>query len=236
MALVLGSSRADADCKNLRAPFQIPAYLGPEYSGAFELHLSFKIESTEELARFKQFALSAGLKAVLIELPHGDFTRQPQTSSYLHGEIKDVHREASRLARLFYDAGFELQRVKLEAVVMSSKGIPRQNDAVAEHPAENYFESHFKVIVAIESDLSELNALMKAYDAHLSANAFKQLDHGRVEKFVTLRRYGLGAEETERDVQRLRAELLARGYQLSSTIREYSVFDSNIDLDRGWAH
>ena len=54
------------------------------------------------------------------------------------------------------------------------------------------------------------------------------------ERFVTLRAYGVGQREAESMFRALEDAVRKLGVPVSNRLREYTVFDSNVDLDSGW--
>ena len=79
-----------------------------------------------------------------------------------------------------------------------------------------------------------LRAQVVAHGAHLSKNARKLRSDGQAERFVTLRVYGAGRRSADDKFAALLAELEATGLPLGQRIREYTVYDSDVGVDRGW--
>src|SRR5262249_57555372 len=95
-------------------------------------------------------------------------------------------------------------------------------------------EFEVKALLPAGSEDGRLRALCERHDAHLSRNALKQETQGRWERFITQRAYGLGRTNAEARFERLITALEAEGYVLGGRLREYSIFDSNADVDAGW--
>jgi hypothetical protein len=68
----------------------------------------------------------------------------------------------------------------------------------------------------------------------LSANVFKRLPERKVERFVTLRQYGVGRDTADARMAELLRSLDGISYSPMKVVREYCVFDSNLSLDDGW--
>jgi hypothetical protein len=200
--------------------------------GTFEAHVTVEATDQPGRERFRALCERLGVKSVLIELPRGETPSQPMTSSYHRGELASVIEEVARLAGALRGEGFPVTRVKLEAVV-TNEGVPRTDEESRRLPPSNYFEFHVKVTLPADADLEPLRALCARHDAHLSRNAFRE-GEGRQERFATLRLYGMGGERAAERFEALRDELNAAGYALSNSLREYSLFDSNLALDAGW--
>ena len=100
--------------------------------------------------------------------------------------------EVAAIATRLRAAGFDVTRVKLEAVV-TNEGVPDTEEEVQRFPAGNYFEFHVKTTLpAVGADLEALRARCERHGAHLSRNARKVREDGASERFVTLRVKGLG--------------------------------------------
>jgi hypothetical protein len=201
--------------------------------GTFEAHVTVALTGADRLDAFRSLCGQLGVKCVVIELPHGQVHTQPMTSSYHRGTVQQAAQEVAGLAGALHEAGFAVNRVKLEAVTTNS-GIPQYDDEARAMPATNYFEFHVKALLPAGADAEQLRALCQRHDAHLSRNALKKETDGRQERFLTQRAYGLGRVNAEARFERLISALEAAGYTLGNRLREYSIFDSNARVDAGW--
>lgn len=201
--------------------------------GAYEAHVTIAAHSDEHLQRFRAFCGEAGVKSIFIELGQGEVRFQPMTASYHHGSLKRAQEEVQTFARALAAEGFDVTRLKIEALG-SNRDIPEE-DAVAKSQPANYFEFHVKVTLpAVGADLESLRARCERHGAHLSRNARKVRPDGGAERFVTLRVKGLGRANADARFNALVSELKQTGLPLSYPLREYTVYDSNHALDRGW--
>ena len=200
--------------------------------GTFEAHVTIVAGDIAERERFRAACTNLGVKCVLIELPQGATRSQPMTSTYHRGDLADVIREVAALADAVRRAGFEVSRVKLEAVT-SNEGVPASDEEAAHFPAGNYFEFHAKVTLPVRADLAPLSALCASHQAHLSSNAFESDDVG-CERFVSLRVFEAGRVRAERAFDALLADLDGAGYAVTNRLREYTIYDSNRRVDAGW--
>jgi hypothetical protein len=174
------------------------------------------------------------VKCVLIELPEGVTQTQPMTASYHRGTLTQVWTEVYSLAQEICQIGFQVTRVKIEAMVYN-QDIPVTDSEVKKHPVTNYFEFHIKALLSPESDLEALRQHCAKFNAHLSVNAFKMNVNGQQhQRFITLRIYELGRRSATASFQKLVTSLRARGISLMEPQLEYTVYDSNLDLDAGW--
>ena len=204
-------------------------------AGVFEAHVTIaatRAGSRDDVRRFGRWCEALGVKHVLISLPRGACTFQPMTATYHRGGFVDVRAEVFDLAREIGDAGFDVSRVKIEATGANS-GLPQTTHEALRTP-KNYFEFHLKAVLRDESERAALEAVVRPFGAHLSRNARSISADGVEERFVTLRAYGVGQREAESMFRALEDAVRKLGLPVSNRLREYTVFDSNVDLDSGW--
>ncbi|MBE9206954.1 hypothetical protein IQ244_10570 [Nostoc sp. LEGE 06077] len=155
------------------------------------------------------------------------------TASHHWGTLPQVCTEVHSLAQQLWQAGYQVNRVKIEAMVYN-QDIPVTDSAVLQHPTTNYFEFHIKALLAKNTDLEALRQYCATQGAHLSTNAFKRKANGQHQRFITLRLYGVGRNSAQDRFHTLLTSLRAQGIPLLQPQQEYTVFDSNIELDAGW--
>ncbi len=208
------------------------------FAGVFEAHVTVDA-CVDELPRFAARCRSLGAKFVQIELPRGAVRSQPMTCTHHRGTMAAAGAEVFGLARAL-GAEFRVSRVKLEAIV-PGEGVPH-SDADALPFPDNYFEFHVKVRLPTsraEVVLPSVLETVRPHGAHLSSNA-RRTTSDIQERFVTLRVYGAGRLTADARwkllVSDLRAVLAKAGILrgLSHQLREYTVYDSNVAIDRGW--
>jgi hypothetical protein len=204
-----------------------------DYTGTFEAHITVKTTNLVARERFCLLCKTLGVKCVLIELPQGLTRSQPMTASYHHGTLTSVFCEVQVIAQKLMEAGFEVTRIKIEAM-LGNCDVPVTDDEALELPVTNYFEFHVKVILSAIADIKVLQQYCCEHDAHLSANAFKQESDGQQQRFITMRLYNLGKYTAQSRFDLLLTGLKAKGFKFCQQQREYTVYDSNINLDAGW--
>ncbi len=201
--------------------------------GAFEAHITVSARSEEDLRRFRAFCEAASVKCIFIELGRGAEPFQPMTASYHHGTLRHALEEARGMVRALVAEGFDVTRLKLEALG-KNRDIP-EDDATARAQPANYFEFHVKVLLPSgDTGVDALRARCEKHGAHLSRNARKTRADGVSERFVTLRVYGLGRANADARFSALLEDLAGTGLRLTQRLREWTVYDSNHGLDRGW--
>jgi len=205
----------------------------PSYKGTFEAHITIKADNLDLKSKFSLLCQKIDLKCVFIELPKGVTRSQVMTASYHHGAFKDVLQQINQIAQYIVNADFEVTRIKIEAMV-SNQDIPVLDIEAQKLPKTNYFEFHVKAILSADENLEVLRKYCLQHDAYLSKNAFKKLVDGTQERFITMRIYGLGYKSAQTHFDNLIAFLKYKGFKLSQQQREYTVYDSNLNLDAGW--
>lgn len=203
---------------------------GDGFDGIFESHVTVK---PCDAAAFSAACAELGVKYVSIELPKGDQPVQPMTAAHHQGPMSDVLGEVHALAKELVRRGFTVTRTKLEAVGRH-RDVPLTDEAAALAPKANYFEHHLKLVLPPGFEPAPLAEQCRALDAHLSRNARKQSADGSQERFVTLRSYGVGQDTADARFERV-VDLVHRlGLTIKNRVREYTVYDSAIEVDRNW--
>ena len=205
----------------------------PSYKGTFEAHITIKAVNSELKQNFSLLCQKLNVKCIFIELPQGVIRSQMMTASYHHGTFKDVLQQINQIADIIISADFEVTRIKIEAMV-SNQDIPMSDIKAQKLSKSNYFEFHVKAILSASENLEALKKYCLQHNAHLSKNTFKKLIDGKQERFITMRIYGLGYKSAQTRFDNLILYLKSKGFKLSQQQREYTVFDSNLNLDAGW--
>jgi hypothetical protein len=203
----------------------------PATLDVFELHIT--VSSTVDLEAFKYFCYMAGIKALVIDLG-ADLPVQPMTCSRILGSFSKAMLESTRLRDVIEQAGFEVTRVKLEAAPWNA-GVPTSDAEAKLSPSGNYFEHHTKLKLLKTANLKLLEMLCETNNAHLSRNAFKVYEDGTQERLITQRHYGLGFSSASIRFTAFLEVLKSYGFNVQKTVSEYCVYDSNLELDAGWA-
>ncbi|MFI1987914.1 nucleotidyl transferase AbiEii/AbiGii toxin family protein [Actinoplanes sp. NPDC020271] len=198
-----------------------------EITGDFETHVTVAAGQADQLAAF---AARHGLTFLQIELDRGAEPSQPMLT--LHGsgtltsQIALVQSWATRLRA----AGIEPVRSKIEATPWAD-GVPRHSRDVS---PDRYFEHHLKLRLPAGADPQPITALVEPHGARLSRNARKRSADGSEVRFVNQRCHGVTLATATARLDRLVTDLREAGHPPISVEQEYVVFDSNLDLDRGW--
>jgi hypothetical protein len=203
----------------------------PASDDVFELHIT--VSPSVDLEAFKHFCYMAGIKALVIDLGT-NVPMQPMTCSRIVGSFSTAMLESIRLRDVLAQAGFVVTRVKLEAAPWNA-GVPTSDVEARLSPSGNYFEHHTKLKLLKNANLKLLEMLCETNNAHLSRNAFKVYEDGTQERLITQRHYGLGFSSASLRFTAFLEVLKSYGFNVQKTVSEYCVFDSNLELDAGWA-
>lgn len=198
----------------------------------FESHITIKLNNTTALSNFQKLCQHLQVKCLLIELPMGVNTFQPMTSLYHRGSFESVFNEVTSMAQRIMNNGFQVIRVKIEALI-SNLNIPISDEEAKKFP-NNYFEFHVLVELPTQNEVERLKIICEKHQAHLSQNAFKKSLNGVKQYFVTMRFYETGKSIAKSRFSMLLNELKKEQFSLSNQLQEYIVYDSNISLDAGW--
>jgi hypothetical protein len=133
------------------------------------------------------------------------------------------------LARELAKRDFAVTRTKIERHGHLERTTPETDAEAAHQPSTCYFEYHVKLALRPDADLAALASRVAPLGAHLSRNA--RNDSG--ERFVTLR-VRAGRVTAEKRFAELLAIIAELRLEVRSRIREYTVVDSNLDVDKGW--
>lgn len=205
----------------------------PPYSGYFEAHITVNPLNEEQSRLFGIVAKNLNVKAIQIQLSRGDMMVQPMTCSRHQGDFQAVYQEVLNISQELKQLGFEVNRLKIEAHP-DNIGVPKNNEEAKNHSSQNYFEHHLKVLLNRNSDLEELTNMCEQYQAHLSSNAFKIMNDGQYENFITTRHYFLGKNEAENRFNEFIEYIKKLNIPILKHFMEYCIFDTNIELDKNW--
>jgi hypothetical protein len=196
---------------------------------AFELHVTVAPLIGLELERFKKLCVTNRLKALQINF--SSFTPvQIMTCSRFEGSLHQALLELNRVRDVLETNGFVVVRRKLEAAPWNSH-VPQDS---APNNVTEYFEHHAKLLLPENANLTRLEQIANIHKAHLSSNAFKQLEQGFSQRFITRRGYQMTRAAAQGLFEELLKHLQLAGFTVQDSIAEFCVFDSHLELDGAW--
>ncbi len=214
--------------------------LEPPVSHTFECHIFCEpLDPCEETKqRFVEACEKAGLRALCLGLDYegkGVVNVLQSTKYYtcddVHTPVSHMLQDAQKLAETF-----KVVRLKLEAVA-ADPGVPQTKEEAAQIPGDTYFEYHLKIKAPVTPENDKiLKVLARELTKELGVKVpFSCNNMGaKTQRFLNARTYGLGYQESFALVERIVDAVCARGFEVSKVIREFVVFDTNKELDRGW--
>lgn len=217
--------------------FDFPSLLRrlERYRGPVEIHVTVHLDNTEEeKVRFEMACKAQNGKCIWIELEDGQVKNQPMYGRRLPSSAP--HQQAAEIYKLVeaLSLEFSLMRIKVEASP-HNEGIPQTNEAASTEPEDCYFEHHLALHLLPSVNVIELKKLAVSYDGYLSRNAFKSVTAaGEHIRFITQRFHNIGQPEADAKLDRLVGYLREVSIPIVDIEREYNIFDSNLDIDRGW--
>jgi hypothetical protein len=212
----------------------------PRVAGLFEAHIFCTPldPSHEEKERFVSACDQVGVKALCLGLDYeGRGVVSVLQSTRYHegagvaGPVALMLRDAEALAR-----HFEVVRLKLEAVY-TNEGVPQTDEQARQVPDDTYFEYHLKVDAPVSAENDErLKGLARDLTRQLNVKTPFSCNNMREknQRFLNARTYGLGYGSSSAVAERVADAIAREGFTVSKVIREFIVFDTNKDLDRGW--
>lgn len=172
------------------------------------------------------------VKAVLIELPYGEYPKQYMTSSTRRGTFDEIMTYANHIADNFRAKAYNIIRIKFEIHAKDPLTPKTDEDAKTRRYIHNYFEFHVLLNFADTIEENMLKPHLQPLHAHLSKSALKKRSTA-ITKFVTLRCY-CGRENAYKQYEELQRVLNNYNVRQCGNHHEYAIYDSNVDLDKNW--
>jgi hypothetical protein len=204
-----------------------------QFPGEFETHLTVRLAEGQTVESLRAAPAARGLKCTHIVLARGRAPSQPMLTRDGRGTLAGELAEATALRGALEGDGFAVSRVKVEAAPWNDD-VPESDGDGAAQPAHRYFEHHVKMLLDEGVDARSLAELAQRHAAHLSHNALRRRDDGRLERFVTQRCHGVGRDTARARLEALLADLRGGQYDVIDVEEEFVVYDSDLSLDAGW--
>lgn len=192
----------------------------------FQFHITIHDLPKEKKEDFLSLCAREQVKPLLIVLPEGNYLKQPMFTKLIKStNLETALPLAEQTAENFEKSGFSIARIKAEVFSQESNLF----QSMKFKNFQPYYEWHCKVKIEKEEETEQL---CKKYSAHLSANSLEE--DGKT-KYITIREY---------DSEVLFYEAVERFHQILSEKKivtilkqkfEYCIYDSRLELDKGWA-
>lgn len=203
-----------------------------EFKGELETHITVSLAAPQTIEQLQEWSRIHGLKCIQIVLDRGETVSQPMVSRRAFSTFSKELKKADELKDILSANGFPVIRIKIE-IPPTNEGVPHSQNETKDN-ANSYFENHIKLLLDTVSDKSGLEKIAERHSAHLSRNALRKRKDGFEERFVTQRCWSVGRIEAFDQFNVLLNELLNSNYTVLETENEYVIYDSNLEIDKGW--
>lgn len=185
----------------------------------YEIHITVAHKES-----FQDDCHRLGIKPILIDMGNG-IPRHAMTSTTVEGNSDiDAKHYSDFLSKALVEAGYEVQRVKIETVPWHTK---------AKSPEQNqYFETH--IGVNLPCDEEYLTLVAKILNLHKSKNLFKR--GGKNVQMLTFRSHDMNSEKFLSYVESLKNVLTSNGFTYDKVITEFALYDTNLEMDKQWLY
>lgn len=199
-----------------------------------EIHITVRCED-DQIDRFKKVCKELEVKPIVLDLPtrDGNSMQDVMTSSHFFGTTTDAIQKAKELDHELQDRQFAVLRQKVETIPWHPHAPQTKTDEIHEGC---YFECHIGVIMNTINLLrtpERLKTIAGNCGAKMSRNVFKTYDDGQYIQMVTMRTYG-SRSDFDLDLEFLLNSLESNGFEYEKVIREYSIYDTNVQHDIAW--
>jgi hypothetical protein len=195
--------------------------------GLHEIHITV---DSSDLFGLRMYCMDTKTKPILAISEYGNHPIQAMLSKYKSGKALEIISLAKEMAKQMAEKyNIRVLRIKVESM-MQNEGVPvLEND---EKDDQFYFEFHLKVSVENSDNWKKIANICKTVNAHLSFNAAKK----ETIPLITLRLpVSLGSNKAMKRKDDLLQLLRVNNILVHDGIQsEFSVFDSNVELDKGW--
>ena len=212
----------------------------PAISDTFECHIFVApLNPSKELQmKFAQICKENGMRALNIGLNFEKIGMATvlQSSKYYKVAnpkiaVEKMIEDAKKLA-----ADFDVIRLKLESLAIN-EGVPQTDEEAKNIPGDTYFEYHLKIKDApateeSDSTLKELSyQLTKELNIRVpfSCNNLKDF-----QRFLNARTYHMGFQHSFANIEKIKAAIESKGYEVDRVVSEFIPYDTNKKLDTGW--
>lgn len=211
----------------------------------FEIHITVKADT--DIEKFKSVCASINVKPILLDLQlnNNKIMKDLMTSSIHIGGNRSVVTEMERIENGLKNNGYEVIRSKIETVPWHPMA-PGYNN-VKEMPKGSYFECHIPIRIQT-NQLDDVKNVLHGLDIRkdiglsikISSNVLKSFDEDQTKKYmITIRskKFITYQDFLEKIIVIKRALEYRLEYLYlpnNNDIVEFSIYDSNLDLDHKW--
>ena len=182
----------------------------------FEVHITV---DPQDFNRWKELCHKLGLNPLWIKNSKGWYSQQMLCSVEYNGSFLGVKTYLRELSKQIRDAKFKVVREKVECQFIK-------------WPSSLYHECHIK----IRLPYSESEAMLDLCEANGISSSWSLIHDvpGERKWYLTVRVYG-GRAESEARFNRAVEAIRGRFGEPDGIEKETAIFDTNKDIDKGWA-
>ena len=195
-------------------------------TGIFEVHLITKPEYQPALfgyiTNLKENKNLIRPRPTCAHALYGDYPIQPMLTFMINGSSEMVTSVVKEIETDMQNKNIPIIRTKIESMA-HNKGV------IDKCYNDHYFEFHFKVKINSTKEWNKLVELIVPYGGHLFYNPYSKT----LDPIMTIRSYD-SLTELENIYSLLVKILEDNNFYIIELEQEYSVYDSNVDLDKNW--
>jgi len=184
----------------------------------YEIHVTV---NTVDRSKFIDDCKEMGVKPIIIEVENNsNFEQQVMTSAKYTGD--DFKEKLNELCKYLNEKEYKILRKKVEIKPEETK-----------NPGFIYYETHFRLKLALDFNRSKLIDFCKENNVHLSKNLFKKASDF-VYQMITYRDSKMTYQEFLNKVESIMVGLDKLNIIYDKVEIEEAIFDSNINIDNSW--
>ena len=216
-------------------------------TGLFEIHITVDYSDGGFYNLFNYVSKNDGMKLILAVAKEGDHRDQYMISKFKNGTEQEVIDRALQIKEEMIKENIEVLRIKVESMAFNEKVPVTDEDykefIKVERIGKPYFEFHAKIktenIQKLEEIIISLREILKRWKENETCKStFMALSFnlcGSKIPLLTIRVYNNGRHTSIRIKDFILEYLKKQDYHIVDAIQqEFSVYDTNDSLDKGW--
>lgn len=186
----------------------------------FEIHLTVDCEK-EYYNHFRNVCKKIGVKPIIIDTQNNDYN-QIMTSSK-HIDSNPIYF-LNKISFFLKKEGFKILRKKVEKKPENIKDINFI-----------YYESHLRLKLPLDFDLSKLNIFCSNFNLHKSKNLFKKESEIKYQ-MLTYRDFSINLDKFLLHIDNICLNLKRNDIIFDKVEVEECILDTNINIDKNWLY
>lgn len=194
----------------------------------FEIHININVQNAKQEIEWILFCESKGWKAIRTINTRGDYTIQTMMGKYCNRDSKEQAIElANELANKITNAGFNVNRVKVESMAISSL----YDNLVLDNDPGMYWEFHMKIPTTFDNF-----EILETTFKNKPKIGFSLSSYGKSKYIICTLRSHTGSRQEFLDYKDQCCKIIKDlGFSIRNKIHfELCVYDTNVELDNNW--